>query len=458
MRCIHVLAVLAALAVVVATWTEDEAGETERTLFDRTVHRNARFVPEQCGAQYGVPFWDALRASKRRACESALVWDHRGFGAVLLTNVSITATEARREEWETPFRDADLDVVAVCNDSASLDHTVHSLWSHVRNVRGIAGPIDPECDEWTDTPFVLLPWFDTANWWHFIEQALLPAFLYTGIAQPELLAMGRDVHMGTLRWPAKEMFNVRDKGVYPRWVALPELLDRLVGPLHVFPDENLTRTCFRALLWVRQSPTHLEIGQLFQHGSPDCYSPIVRSMADHVRAAVGVVWPASSAYHPRIRVAFVSRDPNNTWTMHQRARSWDQTSLVARLSEHVREYGCVFEDLHFYYTNMKTAREQVLRVAAAHVLVGVHGAGLATMIALPPHSAVVELRDRDPNRHFHYLASLLGHAYYQTSTMQYGSHDDSVWDTVRMAIDETWKRHPALREPRARAAEPSQSQ
>lgn len=444
------------LVWLVAAWSENEAGDAERALFERTVRRNARFGTDECAARFGVPFWDALRASKRPVCESVVAWDHLGFGAVLLTNVSLTASETLRTEWETPFRDADLDVAAVCNDTNAFTTAMHSLGSHVREVRGVVGQIYTECDEWVDSPFVVLPWFDSTNWWHFVEQALFPAFLYVGVAQRELLASGRDVRMGTLRWPANEVYNVRTQGVYPRWVALPELLDRLIGPLHVFPNEDLRHTCFRSVLWVRQYPTHLAIEQLASHATTDCFSPIARAMADHVRASVGVVWPPVSSYHERIRVVYASRDPNNTWTLHQRARNWDQSQIIAQLAAHVRGYGCTFEELRFYYTNMKTAREQVLRVGVAHVLVGVHGAGLATMVALPPQSTVIELRESDNNRHFQYLAALLGHAYYRLSPWELASTGDHVWETVREAIDSLWRRHPNLREPRTRAANASQ--
>lgn len=440
-----------------AAWKENEAGESERTLFDRTVRRYARYGTDNCNARFGVSFWDSLRRSKRVVCESVVTWDHGGFGAVLLTNVSLTATAALRSEWATPFRDVDLDAVAVCNDTDAFAKAVHSLGSHAKDVHGVPGPIDAECDEWVDDPFVLLPWFDTANWWHFVEQALFPAFLYVGVAQREVLAAGRDVHTGTLRWPANVTYNVRDEGIYPRWVALPELLDRLIGPLHVFPDETLQRTCFRSVLWTRQYPTHLAIEQLSAFATPDCFSPIARAMADHVRAAVGVVVPASASYHARIRVAYMSRDANNTWTSHQRARNWDQSTIIAQLAARVREYGCVFEEMRFYYTNMKTAREQVLRVGAAHVLVGVHGAGLATMVALPPQSAVVELRDSDNNRHFQYLAALLGHTYSRVSPWERGSVERGVWETVREAIDDVWRRHPNLREPRPLATDAAHS-
>ena len=49
-------------------------------------------------------------------------------------------------------------------------------------------------------------------------------------------------------------------------------------------------------------------------------------------------------------------------------------------------------------------------------MVGIHGAGLAGMVALPPGSAVVELRLRNANlrdNHFVFMAKTMGHNYLQ---------------------------------------------
>lgn len=52
------------------------------------------------------------------------------------------------------------------------------------------------------------------------------------------------------------------------------------------------------------------------------------------------------------------------------------------------------------------------------VLVGVHGAGLTNQVWLPPgHGAVVELwHGMADNFHYHNMAHMLGHAYYNVMT------------------------------------------
>ena len=49
-------------------------------------------------------------------------------------------------------------------------------------------------------------------------------------------------------------------------------------------------------------------------------------------------------------------------------------------------------------------------------MVGIHGAGLAGMIAMPPGSSVVELRLKNANlrdNHFVFLSGAMGHKYLQ---------------------------------------------
>jgi hypothetical protein len=78
-------------------------------------------------------------------------------------------------------------------------------------------------------------------------------------------------------------------------------------------------------------------------------------------------------------------------------------------------------------------------------MVGVHGAGLATMIALQPGSAVVELFGGGPNKHFEYMASLLGHKHY--SNGRHGGDGDPVWSAIKHAIDDVYAKRPDLRAP-----------
>lgn len=100
-------------------------------------------------------------------------------------------------------------------------------------------------------------------------------------------------------------------------------------------------------------------------------------------------------------------------------------------------------------------REQVARTAAASVLVGQHGAGLAHMIWLPPGSAVVEVlppKGALLEGIFGALAIALGHTY--VAVWQDGEHAPvdprRVVDAVRRAtragaVSEPPARHPATR-------------
>ncbi len=440
------LCVLFVFVLAAAAWRENQAGPAESSSFEWAVNQSAQFTPEACAAQIGLPFWNALKASRTLVCDGLVEWDHLGFGAVMLANVSLTSFDDFLSAWDTPYKDSRLHVDLECPESLSR-LPLSRLGESWRSV----GSLQTPCSRFDPYPLVIVPWFDSANWWHFVEMALLPAFLHTGVAQRELMAAGRLLQVATLRWPAVRQYNNRTRGVYPRWVALPELLELMLGgPLRVVPLDPMRSECFSRVLWIRQTPRHLAIEYLAPNIGPDCYSPIVRAMADHVRAACGVVQSplSTKVYRRKIRVAFMARDTNNTWTTHQESRNVPQEPLIQRLTTLVRGYGCEFEPLRFYYTNMLPAREQVQRIARAHIIMGVHGAGLAGMIALPPASAVVEIRYNDPNMHFQGLASLLGHAYYRTN-MRVGPDDveKHIWPALKTAIDETWARHPHLREP-----------
>lgn len=438
------------LVVAAAAWRENQAGPAESSSFEWAVNQSAQYVPEPCSAAVGRDFWTALKSSRTRACNSLVEWDHLGFGAVLLENASLTSFEDALTDWDTPFVDSRLHVDLDCPDSLSRP-ALSRLGESWRSVGTLS---EHACNEWNPEPLVIVPWFDSANWWHFVEMALMPTFLYVGIAQRELLAASRLTQIATLRWPAVRQYNNRTRGVYPKWVALPELLERLLGnayPLRVVPLEPMNKECYSRVLWMRQLPRHLRIEHLIPKIGTDCYSPIVRAMADHVRASCGVVQSPlpTKTYRRKIHIAFMARD-NNTWTRHQEARNVPQDVLLQRLTTLVRGYGCALEVMHFYYRDMIPAREQVQRIARTHIIMGVHGAGLAGMIALPPDSAVVEIRSPDPNIHFHALASLLGHSYYRANMHFSGSPDDVdkyIWPTLKTAIDETWTRHPNLREP-----------
>eukprot|EP00009_Paramoeba_aestuarina_P006832 CAMPEP_0201518204 /NCGR_PEP_ID=MMETSP0161_2-20130828/9111_1 /ASSEMBLY_ACC=CAM_ASM_000251 /TAXON_ID=180227 /ORGANISM="Neoparamoeba aestuarina, Strain SoJaBio B1-5/56/2" /LENGTH=135 /DNA_ID=CAMNT_0047915913 /DNA_START=279 /DNA_END=683 /DNA_ORIENTATION=- len=84
---------------------------------------------------------------------------------------------------------------------------------------------------------------------------------------------------------------------------------------------------------------------------------------------------------------------------------------------------------------MQNAQEQVRALGRMDVLVGVHGAGLGGMIALPPGSRVVEIMGRveSMNNHFRYLAQALGHQYRMVKVIgeELTNTDmEKLWDAI----------------------------
>jgi capsular polysaccharide biosynthesis protein len=79
--------------------------------------------------------------------------------------------------------------------------------------------------------------------------------------------------------------------------------------------------------------------------------------------------------------------------------------------------------------------EQVNRFAAASVLVGQHGAGLANMLWMPTGSTVIEIITQKKRKHqwFEALARALGHAY--VAVIHSGPHDPVDPDEIAAVVD-----------------------
>jgi hypothetical protein len=79
--------------------------------------------------------------------------------------------------------------------------------------------------------------------------------------------------------------------------------------------------------------------------------------------------------------------------------------------------------------------EQVNRFAAASIVVGQHGAGLANMLWMPTGSTVIEIVTQKKMKHkwFEALARALGHSY--IAVLHSGLHDPVDPDEVAAAVD-----------------------
>lgn len=90
--------------------------------------------------------------------------------------------------------------------------------------------------------------------------------------------------------------------------------------------------------------------------------------------------------------------------------------------------------------------DQLSLMMRAAVLVGMHGAGLANQIYMQPRAgAVVELwHGMDSNTHYHNMAHMLGHAYFNVKSEEGGKLDvAAVVSKVVAAMDAAAVRHAA---------------
>src|SRR5690606_30509934 len=137
-------------------------------------------------------------------------WDHLSFKAIMLDNVSLTTTEAHVTVWETPFIDSELHATFQCN--GYCDAAEKEVAEYAKNVSIQSTPLD-HCIRWVEDPIIIIPWFDSANWWHFLEKGLFPSFLFASIAHRDLYQTSRNVRLATLRWPENRVYNQRTKGI-----------------------------------------------------------------------------------------------------------------------------------------------------------------------------------------------------------------------------------------------------
>ncbi|NEN23420.1 glycosyltransferase family 61 protein [Cryomorpha ignava] len=82
------------------------------------------------------------------------------------------------------------------------------------------------------------------------------------------------------------------------------------------------------------------------------------------------------------------------------------------------------------YLENLTFADQMKLMAAADVIIGVHGAGLTNMIAAPEHCSVVEIRGEcdDKNNCFYSLANALNLSYYYLLAVENPTESDRVGD------------------------------
>lgn len=91
--------------------------------------------------------------------------------------------------------------------------------------------------------------------------------------------------------------------------------------------------------------------------------------------------------------------------------------------------------------------EQLALMMRAGVLVGVHGAGLANQVYMQPRTgAVVELwYGMESNTHYHNMAHMLGHAYFNVKCAEEQLDVAAVAAQVTAAMDAAAARHAAAR-------------
>jgi len=430
----------AVLPCVLLAWKENEAGVHESRSFEWLVKENENeygaTTTAECTKLIGLEFWESFKRSKTKICNSVHRYHSGNWHMLLLENVSFTSDESRVMVWETPFLDSQITITAKdCSDFIFFRH-FRPFMSHFNSV----SQMDGQCDVWIEEPLFILPWFDSTNWWHFTELALLPSFLYYGIAQEDLLNVSRNVHVATLRWPAERKYNTRHKQIYPTWVALPEILEKMIGPLRITPlnpFRSNKRECYRRVAWGSVSETYLDISHL--NKMPVCFSSVLRSASDMLRSVMGVPLIGRKKTKAKVRIIYMKRDGGETWTPHQSRRTLgNQDEIVKFLEEECRVNRYEFEPLEFYYRDMKNVQEQIHAIGRSNVMIGVHGAGLGAMVALPPHSIVYEIRmGRNFDNHFMHLAHMLGHAYipfYYQKSMNLRSFWSTLHDKIKQTL------------------------
>lgn len=190
------------------------------------------------------------------------------------------------------------------------------------------------------------------------------------------------------------------------------------------------------MAWGSVGETYLDIKNL--NKMPVCFSSVVRSASDVMRSAMGVPLIERKNTKAKVRIVYMKRDGGETWTPHQSKRTLsNQDEIVKFLQEECQERNYDFEALEFYYRDMKNAKEQTHAIGRSNVMIGVHGAGLGAMVALPPRSIVYEIRlGRNYDNHFMHLAHMLGHVYvpfYYQKPMKL----KSFWSTLHEKIKQT---------------------
>lgn len=92
--------------------------------------------------------------------------------------------------------------------------------------------------------------------------------------------------------------------------------------------------------------------------------------------------------------------------------------------------------------------DQLHLMMRAGVLVGVHGAGLANQVYMHPRAgAVVEVwYGMDSNTHYHNMAHMLGHAYFNVKCEDQQLDVAQVATPVTAGMDEAASRHAAVTE------------
>lgn len=132
--------------------------------------------------------------------------------------------------------------------------------------------------------------------------------------------------------------------------------------------------------------------------APICsgHMPIVDAFAQYMLERANCAWD-SLAPRPngKIRVVFVSRKPYNIFVTHTYMAR--QIANEEAAVEALQQLNGI--DVHLVDFAQITIQEQMRTVAAADVLIGMHGAGLTHAMWLPPYGGLVEIRVDNSNWH-----------------------------------------------------------
>lgn len=207
--------------------------------------------------------------------------------------------------------------------------------------------------------------------------------------------------------------------VYRRWFG------RGIVPAHSFGSK---RVCFSALGWAAELPANQIWSKFYEKSTCDLPSPVLRRYADYTLGRWGLLQtvpqacaPGAGTCVPFIRILYMVRNkkPFDAQPVRSR-RIGNEPEFIAMLQRAGTARGATVEvDAADFATMHMT--EQLKHARAAHVLVGMHGAGMVYSLYMGPRDScggqvgVVELLPKDFGSVFgiQHIASFGGARYWR---------------------------------------------